>query len=127
MRSYKDFQGMDLNTTEKSISIKNPLKAMEMYNKRTGFGIREALEAMEEYLGMDPRVYQRVRERIAFSVFYGSKYGDFRSSLKAWRDLKRISEYDNKVKYILEDYYNKSDDILSLDCLEFNEIDPRND
>jgi len=129
MDNYKDFQGMDFNDKEKELCKNNPIQAIQMYRRRTGFGIRDAREAAEEALGMDPMLYGRLRERVAFSIFYNSEYllldkndKDLKHPLKLWRQLKRT--YDNDF---MDRYYNLAEEVLDLYDIDFNEEDPRNE
>jgi len=128
MDNYKDFNGMDFNDKEKELCKKNPILAIQMYRRRTGFGLRDARDAAEETLGMDPMVYGRVRERIAFSIFYNGNYllldkndKDLEYPLKLWRELKR-----SKDNEFIDRYYDLAEHILDLYEMDFDEDDLRN-
>ena len=127
MDSYKEFNGMDFNDEEKEMCRNKPVQALQMYRKRTGFGLRDARDAAEKALGMDPMVYGRVRERIAFSIFYNNDYlllgegdKDLQYPLKQWRQLKRENTE------IVKRFYNTADKILDLYEMDFDEDDLRN-
>lgn len=151
MRSHKHFDGMDLNTKEKAICRDNPIGAMQLYRRRTGLGLKDARDALEQELGMDPIVYRRVRDRMAFAVYYQDylwyENGDgsekhFQLALKFWRSMKRsldlppwkggkhsgecTNEPCSCQRCSMEQFYEMAEKILDLDDLSLDEEDPRN-
>lgn len=123
MTNNKEFHGLDLNVKEISICRDNPVLAIQMYRKRTGLGIKDAKDALEQELGMDCSTYRRVRDRVAFSFFYmnwlirnitcGDSNLDFKVALVEWRKLRRMDHPMSKQNS-LHDFYKKAESILNL-------------
>lgn len=142
---------MDLNTKEKDICREYPIKAIQMYRTRTGLGLNEARDALEEELGIDPVMYKKVRDRVAFAFYYQDHLwqydeeeseNNFRSALRFWRRMKHSLKMpqwkDGKHsgdctdepcschRCFMERYYKMAEKIIDLDELAFDEEDPRN-
>lgn len=127
----KEFHGLDLNTKEKEICRKNPIAAVQQYRKRTKLGIRDAKAALEHELGMPYNIYNKIKEKIAFSLFYRDKRNKFHErehnvseELRSWRNIKGDDHiWAINVK---EFFYSLADKILTINDSYFDETDPRN-
>jgi len=134
---------MDLNTNEKAMCRDDPIGAIQLYMRRTGLGLNDARDALEQELGMNPIVYRRVRDRLAFAAYYQDNLWDkgrdredsekhLQFALKFWRKMKSGETSKNSValgswyKHAVKHYYELADRILDLDDISLDEKDPRN-
>lgn len=143
---HNNFDGMMLNSKEKSICRKSPLQAISLYRHRTKSGLKDAKMALENELGMEYKSYNEARDIIAFSFFYIDWLNMFRGevecdkdlqdALKDWRKYRRLFEEDVKNKrprfslflkdeqiYLIGKYYELADKMLRIDNRIISDIE----